>query len=296
MSLLSKAAKHAAHEAEKAAQDAADAVSGAAQDAADTLKQAGKVLVDAWHDVTKAAVRILDDNTLGIRGLRGPERDILREVYEKSLPPLEHILIVGLIGGHDRPFTIPASFLAAVVTLCDPSKVSFVMLEALAAITGKRQDIYLIFMGRKGYNDGIHGFKGKKRAPLVGGEVLVHEACHIWQGYQNAFTWGYIIDSIYHQGQELVGGPNPYKYDHAHDRLKQWDQYEAEQQAQIVEDWFAGRDLGNFPYIRDNVRPGRPHATTHLPSDSTASGTASPAKAAFRGVAASRTLPGGMRR
>jgi hypothetical protein len=262
MSLLSKAVKHAQHEAQNAVDAATGAVQGAAQDVADELGRFGKRVVNAWRDVAKAVVRLYDDNTIAIRGLHHREKDVLRSVYWSSLPPLDNILIISLIGIQNRPFTLPSSFLVAASMLLNPAASLPLTLEALALMTAKRQDLYLLFMGRHGYNDAVEGFPFDGAGnPLTPGEVLVHEACHVWQGYRHAFTWWYIVNSVYCQGRELTHGRPAYDYDRKN--LKRWDRYEAEQQASIVEDWFAGRDRNNnFPFIRDNIRPGRPHART----------------------------------
>ena len=92
--------------------------------------------------------------------------------------------------------------------------------------------------------------------------TLIHELTHVWQGEHWRHTGDYVVDAAAH----LVGVPlrNPYAY-----RLGlRWEQYYAEQQATIVEDWFAvpgtsdstgdsaSTDSPRFPFIRDNIRRG----------------------------------------
>lgn len=259
MGWLKKAVSHATHEVDHAAHQVGQAVDRAVQDTADELNRFGHRLANGWHDISDTVVSLIDDNIVGVRGLRGAEKGKLHDVYHHSLPSLDTILICSLISPQGRPFTLPASFIEAVAAtlLGNPEAV---VIPALIQLIGKRPDIYVIFMGRHGFNDGINCFQNRGFGP---GEVLVHEACHVWQGFHNAFTWSYIIDSVYHQAhQKLFGGASPYQYDHAH--RKQWIHYNAEQQAQIVEDWYATKIPTLYPYIHDNIRPGHPYATTKL--------------------------------
>jgi hypothetical protein len=249
MSLLSKAVEHIAHEVEKAAGDAADA----GQDVVDAFTEAGMRFVDAVDDLGKGLIQILTDDTIAIRSLRPNEKAILRDVYHSSEPPLQNILVVSLIGIGGRPFTLPLSMLPTLAApLLPPTTLMLLQLVLLAA---KRTDYYLLFLGRRGYNDAINLMPFNRP-----GDTLVHEMAHVWQGYHSAFTWEYVFNSVYYQ---VSGGAYIYSPG------AQWDTYGAEQQARIVEDWYArgglsGDDL--YPYILCNVRPGRPHATTEFTS------------------------------
>jgi hypothetical protein len=258
MSWLSKAAKKAAGQVQDAwdgAEDAWEDTQDAAEDAADEAKKIGKKLLNGLDDVAASVKQILDPYTIGIRGLRHSERDILHRVYKTSLPPLNNILILSLAGVSGRPFALPASFVAGVASLIVPG--GYGLLLALVALAAKRGECYFLFMGRSGYNNAITGFPGHDDRP---GQTLVHEACHVWQGYQRMFTWEYIFDSIFNQC--FRGGayqlPDP--------PTESWDYYGAEQQGIIVERWFADgeqTDGAYYPYIHSNVRPGKPHAATY---------------------------------
>ncbi|MBI3410209.1 MAG: hypothetical protein HY040_17855 [Planctomycetes bacterium] len=254
MSLFSKAVKHAAGQVRHAVDDVEDA----AQHVADEANKLGKRFLNGLEDFGAELEQIYDALTIGIRGLRGEEREILKRVYQGSLPPIKNILVVSLIGVSGRPFTLPASFVAAVANLILPGCEE--LLLALVALVAKRGECYFLFLGRSGYNDAINGFPehdGKA------GQTLVHEACHVWQGYHQLFTWGYIFNSIYYQC--CTGGA----YNVPDSPTAQWDHYGAEQEAVIVEKWFengegTGDDDHYYPYVKCNVRPGKPHATTQF--------------------------------
>jgi len=259
MSWLSKAVQQGAG----AVQDGWDGVEGAWEDtqgaaehAANEAKKIGKKLLNGLEDAGAALTQIIDPNIIGIRGLRQDERHILHRVYKDSLPKMNNILILSLAGMSGRPFTLAASFVAGVASLIVPG--SGLLLPALVALTAKRGDCYFLFMGRSGYNDAISGYPGHDDEP---GQTLVHEACHVWQGYQGAFTWGYIFDSIFNQC--FKGGA----YNLPDPPTHQWVNYGAEQQAKIVETWYEkgmspAFDDAYYPYIKCNVRPGKPYAHT----------------------------------
>jgi hypothetical protein len=79
-------------------------------------------------------------------------------------------------------------------------------------------------------------------------DILIHELAHVWQGHNSNFAWGYTLNSLFSQ----MVCDNAYKY-----RLgDEWQNYNVEQQASIVEDWYKrGRSKSDpaFRYIRDNV-------------------------------------------
>lgn len=85
-------------------------------------------------------------------------------------------------------------------------------------------------------------------------DILVHELVHVWQGTNDGLTgWGYKLDSLAHQGYHtLVGnGRNAaYTYDRAWLGLRGWGMFSAEEQAQVVEDWFKGGELKTDPAFR----------------------------------------------
>lgn len=256
MSILSKAVKKAAGQAQGAWNDATGGAQDAAENAADEAKKLGKKLLNGLDDAWAELEQIFDPKVIGIRGLRWNERDILHGVYGSSLPRMNNLLIVSLAGASGRPFTIPASFVSGVANLILPGSQTLMIL--LVALAAKRGECYFMFMGNRGFNDAVGGYSDDERP----GQTLVHEACHAWQGFQGAFTWAYIFDSTFNQCLKGQGA-----YDIPSHPTAQWMAFGAEQQAQIVDMWFTNWEHSSdpyYPYIKSNVRPGRPYATTEF--------------------------------
>ena|SRR5215471_1395448 len=91
-------------------------------------------------------------------------------------------------------------------------------------------------------------FQGMQTTP-DGQRTLVHELTHVWQSAHGISSAAYMFNSVWHQ----VVDDDAYNYTPG----KSWTDYNVEQQAHIVEDWFArGKkvDDPNFRYIRDNIR------------------------------------------
>jgi len=108
---------------------------------------------------------------------------------------------------------------------------------------------YVMNVGPKGYPDMT---KNKN--------LLVHEMTHVWQGYNAVFAMTYVLNSAYHQCKGMVRGGYDNRDAAYGYRPGQWFKtYNAEQQASIVEDWFAAGEPQTgalWPYIRDHVRAG----------------------------------------
>ena len=88
-----------------------------------------------------------------------------------------------------------------------------------------------------------------------GWNIFIHELVHVWQSYHSPIKWAYAANSMCQQIVLLKFG-RAYNYELG----KNWGNYHAEQQAQLVEDWcvdgkFSEND-DRFPYIRDNIRLG----------------------------------------
>jgi hypothetical protein len=95
-------------------------------------------------------------------------------------------------------------------------------------------------------------------------KTLVHELTHVWQGEHSHWSWSYVFSSAGHQ----IAG-SAYKYDPSN--MKDWDSYNPEQQAQIVEDWYgAGADEEDYRYhyiiedIQGKMMAPRPHETEDI--------------------------------
>lgn len=90
--------------------------------------------------------------------------------------------------------------------------------------------------------DGYNGMSYRKQDK----EVLIHELTHVWQGEHSSSSWDYVFGSMW--SQALADDAYTYKGT----RWKHWDDYNPEQQAQIVEDWFAdGMNESEDPNNRD---------------------------------------------
>jgi hypothetical protein len=156
-----------------------------------------------------------------VRHLAEGEKQVALPVFNYSIP-YEKILISDGLGGGDREFTMPTS-------------VPTSRLFNVSSDDGK----YVIHAG-----DGYFGMTKLREER----NTLIHELTHVWQGehwsspyWVNSAgmqaAWGLAggLDKI--AGYDSDGKPSgAYSYDRVD--LWDWDDYHAEQQAQIVEDWF----------------------------------------------------------
>ena len=112
---------------------------------------------------------------------------------------------------------------------------------------------YYIYMGEIAYPD----LTSKKLMVHDNDEVrntFIHEMTHVWQGEHSFFNMVF-EHSVVLQMCGKVTGDDPYDYDPGQD----WDDYNVEQQAKIVEAWF--REGGSsehdyYDYITENIRKG----------------------------------------
>lgn len=150
------------------------------------------------------------------RELATGEKQVARLVFKERLP-YDKIMISDGLGGGDRPFTVPTSLKISVLFNVSRGK-------------------YVIHAG-----DGYYGMSKLKDDK----ETLVHELTHVWQGEYRNHSWDYVLDSLWHQALS----EDAYKYNKSY--YQNWDDYNAEQQAQIVEDWFkSGMKTGEYEDIR----------------------------------------------
>ena len=168
------------------------------------------------------------------RPLTAAEEQIAQRVFGNTIPYREVLVSDGL-GKDNRPFTVPTNV---------PMNIPFV--PNFNVHGGK----YVMHVG-----DGYSGMSNRKEDQCL----LIHELTHVWQGENHAFwSWAYMIYSL--KDQLLMD--NAYQYDPA--QLKPWSDYGAEQQATIVEDWFADgmrsfdpiTETGDrrFYYIKKHIR------------------------------------------
>jgi hypothetical protein len=109
---------------------------------------------------------------------------------------------------------------------------------------------YTIYFGEAVFRDGAHTAKTRN--------TFIHELTHVWQGHHSAFSWQYMLNSMLSQGRAIIfHGDRNRAYEFEPGGV--WESYNAEQQANIVESWFAGGMKTTDPlyvYIVENIRGG----------------------------------------
>lgn len=106
--------------------------------------------------------------------------------------------------------------------------------------SGGPMDLYVIHMGRNGFATTVDP---DMRA------ILIHELCHVWQGVNHVCSWSYVVGSL--SNQALYGSK---AYDYKPGDL--WGEYNFEQQAHIVEDWYrTGLQTSSplYTYVSGNI-------------------------------------------
>jgi hypothetical protein len=176
-----------------------------------------------------------------VRPLASGEKQVALPVFRASIP-YDQVLISDGAGGGDRPFTLPTRV---------PTTIFFNVDSDL----GK----YVIHAG-----DGYYGMSKLQEDK----NTLVHELTHVWQGehwsspywvnslgMQGAWGLAGVLDDV--AGYDHDDSLDAYSYDKVD--LWDWDDYHAEQQAQIVEDWFKGNMKKNadedfrFYYVQKHI-------------------------------------------
>jgi hypothetical protein len=134
-----------------------------------------------------------------------------------------------------------------------------------AQYTFREPGRYVLHMGRIAFDEDYDDYHK---------EVLVHELTHVWQGHHAVISWAYMVDSMTCQappilhalvtrGTPLKGARNA-AYDYQPGKLFQ--DYNVEQQAYIVENWYRFQRAGDtraddlWIYIRANIQAGKPRA------------------------------------
>jgi hypothetical protein len=198
-----------------------------------------------------------------MRDLTFQEKEILGRVF-KGTVPLDRLMITSLSGVSNRPFTIPGSLVVAAAALVPP----LMPIASIAALVTYLHDVYLLNMGHAGFANALNFRTADKTRQ---GATLVHETTHAWQGLHGQFSWWYIFSSLYNQ---VRCGEKAYDYSPG----RQWRDYGAEQQAHLVEDWYAldkeAHSGDRYPYMKSNIWPGRGFAFTDLLPNKLRSGLA----------------------
>jgi hypothetical protein len=90
--------------------------------------------------------------------------------------------------------------------------------------------------------------------------LLIHEMTHVWQGQ---FRLPFVFNSAWHQTLAVISTGGDVAPAYTYTTGSAWKNYNCEQQASIVEDWYVNGSLESdtrFRYIRDNIRKGAPWA------------------------------------
>jgi hypothetical protein len=153
-----------------------------------------------------------------------PEEGTFIDQVFKGTVPYHQVVLTSLTGVGGRPFTFPN-------------------------IDGS----ILVNLGAA-FNDPTHSQSdGQNDTNEAPGELFIHELTHAWQIAHNSFTTGWICNALGTQASNSTGS-NVYAYGPAG---PSWGSFNIEQQAMIVQQWYAGTRNGsagpmkqNDPYFR----------------------------------------------
>lgn len=184
--------------------------------------------------------------TVKQRHLESAEEVFANRVFRGRVP-FDRVLLTNLVGLGGRPFTAPGP-----------------------------GGIILVNLGH-GYDDPVHytGKGGPEAGINAPGQLLIHELTHAWQINNESFTPEYYCRALSTAASTADGDMSAYQYGAA---SSSWASFGTEQQASIVDDWFAGKDCPGmtpqtkyppmdtrdsgqvfnpyFRYIRDNIWTG----------------------------------------
>lgn len=264
----SKAAESAAHDIGKAAEKVGEITEEFIEGFGTILYKGGVAIVDAIGDLGKSAFNVLH-GTIAFRSLRYSEYEVLKPVFGDSVP-WGRIVVSSLIGMENRPLCLPGSMITSLGWALPGV---FPLLGVYSLMRGL-SDKYILCLGMDGYNHSLNMPFDNRR----GGQTLVHEVTHVWQGHNQAWSWGYVIESVFNQCKCHLTGGDPYEAVPG----RQWQDYNCEQQGRLVEEWYiaagASRRRSRVQianpvskalldtYMDYNVRPGRPHQVVTLPT------------------------------
>ncbi len=165
------------------------------------------------------------------RLLKKSEIEFARQVFEDQLP-------YGKI--HLASYYLPGN---------DGVPVTLASVSSIIPVSTLRN--YIIYFGPEVFNDGAD------RAGV--GDTFIHELTHVWQGFHSSLGWEYMVNSMIAQGHAiLTQGDRNHAYDYKPGKV--WKEYNVEQQALLVQDWFKNgmkEDDERFTYIAKHIRKGR---------------------------------------
>jgi hypothetical protein len=152
------------------------------------------------------------------RGLTDDEIKEAKTVFGNSIT-YSLIMIADATGYNNRPFTFYSGY------------------KGLA---------YILFLGPTEF------------AQMSDWATFIHEMTHVWQGQNHLISASYMVNSMIAQAIAGYYGDSDKAYDYKlTDPPTPWGEYNVEQQAHIVEDWYAqdGKSTSSprYTYIRDNI-------------------------------------------
>ena len=174
------------------------------------------------------------------RQMTGEEQAFAQSIFDGTLPT-GRIVLTNLLGLGRRPFTTPS------------------LGDAIYVNLGAGLDDPIRYTG-----------KGNPDRPVVQkpGQLFIHELVHAWQIDTARFLPGMMCEAVLNQSTTIGGDMSVYKYGPPGPAFSQ---FNLEQQASIVDDWFGGNgqqtahaprteDDSNpyFRYVRDNIRARLP--------------------------------------
>jgi hypothetical protein len=196
--------------------------------AVDKGEQAVDTVVDATRGIVSGDIDGLGRPSAPYaeRLLTDAEKNLARKVFEETLP-YDAIYISNGLGLQRRAYTIPHPL---------------------------HLGSYVIHIGDETFPDATNS------SILIFNQtadsVFIHELTHVWQGTNRRTAFDYIFDSVYNQ---VRFGSQAYDLKPDEVGKKSWGEFNAEQQAMIVQNWYgAGMSESDkaFAYIRDNIRAG----------------------------------------
>jgi hypothetical protein len=178
------------------------------------------------------------------RELTEEEYNYANQVFKGTLPSKSDIILTDTIGGNNRAFTMPRF----------DKKIT-------------------VNMGVNSFNNPLlHEvglFNSEESIVIKYGQVFIHELTHAWQIKNTNWSIGLLASALSSKVCETLGG-HPYQF--LNEPKKPFSEYNLEQQASIVDYWFAScnfnnnnliiGELGNttspwFQYIEENIRTGQ---------------------------------------
>ncbi len=185
--------------------------------------------------------------TVKQRPMTEPERRFADHVFVGRVP-YDRVLLTNLVGFGNRPFTAPVA-----------------------------GGMILVNLGTA-FDDPVHSTTkgGSTQGVNAPGQLLIHELTHAWQIANESFTPEYYCRAVSTAIGTMGGDYSAYRYGAPSGA---WSSFGTEQQASLVDEWFAGNanpDPGSpqikfppkhgaesgahvnpyFRYIRDNIRRG----------------------------------------